>query len=145
MFVYPNDRTTIYVKRVIGLPGDEVEIDGTDLRINGKSIRGEEVKALGNPELDRMLSDHVAYKEHGEKGDYVVLWKRDRPPNSQRITVPNGSVLVLGDNRDESVDSRSFGPVSLTDLIGRPRQVWFSRGTGGLRLGRFGLRLDSNG
>jgi len=145
IFVYPNDRTTIFIKRVIGLPGDEVEIRGEDIVVNGKSIRGEEVKELGSTELDRMLGDHVAYKEHGEKGDYVVMWKRDHRAESQKIAVPNGSVFVLGDNRDESLDSRSFGPVSLTDLIGRARQVWFSSGANGLRLGRIGLRLDSNG
>lgn len=145
IFVYPNDRTTIYIKRVIGLPGDEVEIRGADVFVNGKSIRGEEVKELGNAELDRMLGDHVAYKEHGEKGDYVVLWRRDRNPQFPKTTVPNGSVFLLGDNRDDSLDSRSFGSVSLTDLIGRARQVWLSSAAGRLRLERIGLRLDSNG
>jgi signal peptidase I len=145
IFVYPNDRTTIFIKRVIGLPGDEVEIRGADVFVNGKPIRGDEVKELGSAELDRMLEDHVAYKEHGEKGDYVVLWKRDRRSEPQKLTVPNGSVFVLGDNRDDSLDSRSFGPVSLTDLIGRARQVWFSSAAGRVRFERIGLRLDSNG
>jgi signal peptidase I len=144
VFVYPNDRTMIYVKRVIGLPGDEVEIRGTDVRINGKSIRGEEVKDLGSSELNAMLSDHTAYRERGEKGDYTVLWKRDRPEAPLTFSVPNGQVFVLGDNRDNSSDSRNFGPVNLTDLIGKARQVWFSKGEFGLRLGRIGARLDLN-
>ncbi len=144
VFIYPNDRTTIYVKRVIGLPGDQIEIRDDDVLVNGKSIRGEEVKDLGSSELNAMLSDHVAYREHGERGDYIALWKRDRSDAPLRFSVPNGQIFLLGDNRDNSSDSRNFGPVSLTDLIGKARQVYFSRGEHGIRLGRIGTRLDSN-
>jgi signal peptidase I len=142
VFIYPNDRTTIYVKRVIGLPGDQIEIHNDDVLVNGTSIRGEEVENLGSRELNAMLPDHVAYREHGDKEDYIVLWKRNRPTPSLKFSVPNGQVFVLGDNRDESSDSRHFGPVSLNDIIGKARQVYFSRGPQGIRLGRIGTRLD---
>jgi signal peptidase I len=42
VFVYPNDRTTPYVKRIIGLPGDRIEIDGTDIKVNGTGLRQED-------------------------------------------------------------------------------------------------------
>ena len=145
IFVYPNDRTTIYIKRVIGLPGDRVEIQGDEVLINGRSIRGDEVHDLGSDELNQMLPDRVAYMEHGDRGDYIVLWKGARQPTSLSLSVPNGHVFLLGDNRDESYDSRDFGPVGLTDLIGTAKQVWFSMSQRGFRLGRVGMRLDVNG
>ena len=57
------------------------------------------------------------------------------------FTVPGGTFFALGDNRDRSFDSRSFGPVPLESYIGRADSVWWSWGPEGLRLARLGLRL----
>ena len=136
IFVYPNDRTTIYIKRVIGLPGDRVEIQGDDVLINGSSIRGDQVHDLGSDELNQTLSNHVAYVEHGHNGDYVVLWEDVRQASPLSLSVPNGQVFLLGDNRDESYDSRDFGPVGMDGpyrhgqaslVLNEP--AWFSAGS----------------
>jgi signal peptidase I len=129
IFVYPNDRTTIYVKRIIGLPGDKIEIKGTDVTVNDKTIvEGQPITA----------GDQMVLKEKAESGNtYDVVWKANSQGSQVTTTVPNGQVFVLGDNRDGASDSRSFGAIPLADVIGVTKQVWFSVGDSGLRLGKW--------
>jgi signal peptidase I len=146
IFVYPNDRTTIYIKRIVGMPGDKIEITANDLTVNGKSIRGEQVSALGSDELNQLLVDHNAYLEKAESGEvYPVLWKKNSQQQTISVTVPDGYVYLLGDNRDESMDSRKFGPVPLTDVIGIAKQVMFSASAdAGFRVFRIGKNVQIN-
>ena len=91
----PNDGKP-YIKRVIGLPGDEVAFDDGHVTINGQH--------LDEPYLTGPITDC------------------DRGPHC-RTTVPEGTVYVLGDNRDNSADSRVFGPVDIDRIIGK---AWFA-------------------
>jgi len=134
VFVSPNDRALIYIKRVIALPGDRVDIDDGGVRVNGRTLAAAE----GGPNgLTGELGDH---------GPYTVLGPTTPPaggPGPIHLTVPDGQVFVLGDNRGTSVDSRRFGTVPLADVKGVARQVWFSAGRGGeygsgVRWGRVG-------
>jgi signal peptidase I len=143
VFVYPNDRTTMYVKRIIGLPGDEIRIEGTRVTVNGVALAHEELHDLGDPSLNRLLADHIAYRESIDGVSYRVLWRQQGEHAPLALTVPNGQVFVLGDNRDQSRDSRHFGVLPIADIKGVARQVWFSAGGGeGLRLRRTGVLLD---
>jgi signal peptidase I len=143
VFLYPNDRTTLYVKRIIGLPGDRVEMDGTSVKVNDVEIRGEELRDLGDAALNRLLDDHQAFRESADQGGYTVLWRKDGKRERLSIVVPNGHVFVLGDNRDAAHDSRLFGTLSLADVTAVARQVWFSADAqDGIRLRRSGRRLD---
>src|SRR5947208_2747261 len=70
--IYPNDRTSVFIKRVIGLPGDRIDIDGPRLRVNGKDVAsdggdGENTTTTFPPGL-RLAT------ERGDRGDYQVLW-----------------------------------------------------------------------
>lgn len=142
VFVYPNDRTTMYVKRIVGLPGDRIDIDGTDVRVNGNSIVGKEVRGLGSGELDRD-AEQLALSETLDGRSYIVLWRKDAIHDRVSIVVPNGQAFLLGDNRDGSRDSRHFGTLPLADVAGVAKQVWFSSSPQrGLRLSRSGTRLD---
>jgi len=143
VFLYPNDRTTLFVKRIIGLPGDRVELDGTSVKVNGREIRGEELRDLGDAALNRLLDDHQAFRESSDQGGYTVLWRKDGKREQLSLMVPNGQVFVLGDNRDTSHDSRHFGTLPIADVTAVARQVWYSADAhDGIRLRRSGTRLD---
>ncbi|MFL5304296.1 MAG: signal peptidase I [Polyangia bacterium] len=154
VFIYPNDRTSVFIKRVIGLPGDRIDIDGRRLRVNGKDVAsdagdGENTTTTFPPGL-RLAT------ERGDRGDYQVLWPVEEgaqgehpggehstgPAAPSSFVVPEGQVFVLGDNRAAAVDSRRFGTVPLTDIQAVARQVWFSSHRGaGVRWARIGTVL----
>lgn len=133
-FTYPNNRSMGYIKRVIGLPGDQIKIRGQTVSVNNKSLTVQSAQQNGT----------VVVQEGYENRQWPVIWKNLRAviPVAD-LTVPAGQVFVLGDNRTNSNDSRYFGTVPLADITGRARQVWFSynRDLGGLQWGRVGLVL----
>ncbi|HXY57065.1 MAG TPA: signal peptidase I [Methylocystis sp.] len=132
VFVYPNDRTLYYIKRVIGLPGDRVALKGPALFVNGERISGAETLEGGRLIVDEQFG--------GRK--WRVEWRKETSAAESEYVVPPGEIFVLGDNRDEAKDSRSFGFVPLSDLVGDARQIWFSRGDSGLRWERVGKLID---
>ncbi|MCM8774958.1 MAG: signal peptidase I [Candidatus Omnitrophica bacterium] len=103
VFKYPLDRKKDFVKRLAGLPGDEIEIRGGRLILNGRVME------------DPPFSDHYYYNR--EDWDYAK--------KGQRIKVPADSYFVLGDNSDQSSDSRHWGFVPKKDLIGKAVFIWW--------------------
>jgi signal peptidase I len=132
IFVYPNDRTTYYIKRVIGLPGDHVTIKDRHVIVNGKSLTREE----------STTGEHVPTTEQSDGRSWRVQWSKAAVGPEIDLTVPPGQIFVLGDNRDASTDSRQFGTVPLSDLIGKARQIWFSTGENGIRWSRLGKVVE---
>jgi signal peptidase I len=105
VFIYPNDRSKDYIKRVIGLGGDKIEIKNKIIFINGKKYSD----AYG------IYSDNVIYPGSMQPRD-----------NFGPVTVPPKSLFVMGDNRDESADSRFWGFVDLKDVEGKAFIIYFS-------------------
>ena len=126
VFVYPNNHTKLYIKRIIALPGDRVEITGSRVSVNGVPL------SSGAPDVEG---------EGGRKWR-VTLQSSDIKALNIDVVVPPGRVYVLGDNRGDSVDSRKFGMVPMQDVVGKARQIWFSLGPNGVRWSRIGMVLD---
>ena len=120
IFVYPNDRTLYFVRRIVALPGDRVELKNQQVFVNGS--------ALPQRPLSARNSDSNSMPD-----------KASEPALAQDYVVAPGCVFVLGDNHASSKDSRQFGSVPLQDVVGHVRQIWFSRGDDGVRWSRFGL------
>lgn len=104
VFRFPGDRSKDYIKRVIGLPGDKVEMRDKVIYING----------------EKLSDPHSIYKGRlfGEDPEKTV--------NFGPYTVPDGFVFAMGDNRDRSYDSRYWGPVPIYDIKGRAIIIYWS-------------------
>jgi signal peptidase I len=105
VFIYPNDRSKDFIKRVIGLGGDKIEIKNKKIFINDKEYKD----SFG------IYSDNITYP--------ATMQPRD---NFGPVTVPKDSIFVMGDNRDESLDSRFWGFVNLKDVEGKAFIIYWS-------------------
>lgn len=125
VFNYPEDRSEDYIKRIIGLPGDDILYKKNSLYINGKKMP---LKKLG--ERTYFMADGEAdvsglYEERLFDVDHEVLRKNFSIRDGE-WKVPKGHYLVLGDNRNNSRDSRFWGFVPQSYLVGRAAIVWWS-------------------
>lgn len=121
VFFPPHQPETYYIKRVIGLPGDHISYNNHALSINGKVIKEKLVAELpaGAPVL-RMVTETIDDKEftankhiHPSRLSVRGSW-----------TVPEGHYFMMGDNRDNSLDSREWGFVSEDAIVGKAFAVW---------------------
>ncbi len=134
VFEYPLDRNILYVKRLIGVPGDEIEVRDNIVYLNGQEVQRSEIK---DPKDQMELFDASKYNRNdlkfyknkiGEKefvtAENIALFRHN---NTQgKIKVPEGHYFVLGDNRDYSADSRIWGFVPQDHIRGRAMVVWFN-------------------
>ena len=124
VFRPPHDRERVYVKRVVGLPGDTLEMRHKLLVLNGEPQEEEYAHHLDN-------RGDAVHPDMKWQGDYLVaaepVWtyhpSRD---NWGPLVVPAGRFFVLGDNRDNSEDSRYWGFIRREDITGRPWLVYLS-------------------
>jgi len=148
VFAYPNDRSILYIKRVIGLPGDHIQLKDRQLWVNGQSLEQQSADTHQSVVTEGIGERHwqVQWVEPVADATTAKLPPLNRVPTAQatelNLTVPDGQVFMMGDNRLMSTDSRSFGTVPMQDIVGRARQVWFSSGAHGVRWKRLGQVLE---
>jgi signal peptidase I len=139
VFASPREPSLDYVKRVIGVAGDHIEIDGYHVRLNGKELETVLDTANYVPPVADAPSGEL-WRETLANHEYVTL--RDAAGSSGEaldVTVEPGCVFLLGDNRDNSMDSRQFGSVSQSSIKGRVALIWASFGETRVAWERFGL------
>lgn len=144
-FSSPKDGKRL-IKRIIALPGDRVEMRNEILFINGKAAEYSEPKALLEPREGGDIKALRLTETFGQNKRQIQLLA-GMPAKSTfgPMEVPDGNFLMLGDNRDNSADSRYFGFVPRHLLIGQAQRILVSadiKGSWILRLERFGQRLQ---
>ncbi len=130
VFKTPADNETDFIKRVIGLPGDEVQMRGGRLYLNGEAVPREEVGEGPLGACGYSNSRPSVYRETLPGGTTHLIWEcgDNRRLDSTRVfNVPPGHYFMMGDNRDNSSDSRAgVGFVPLENFVGRAEIIFIS-------------------
>ena len=129
VFKTPQDNRTDYIKRVIGLPGDKIRVIDGQIEINGDLI----LRKITKPFIDKRNNENKSKRKYVEfffNKEIEVLDLFDNgintPDNTRLFIVKEDHVFVMGDNRDNSADSRMIGQVPLENLVGKAQFIFFS-------------------
>ena len=131
VFRLPKDTSTDYIKRVIGLPGDRIQVLDGVVHINGQPVKREKADDFVEVEEGLRATPVKRWKEtlpNGVSYDVLDLVTSGPGDNTQVYTVPPDEYFMMGDNRDNSTDSRfsQVGTVPFENLIGKAQLIFFS-------------------
>jgi len=149
VFRFPPDPSLDYIKRVVGLPGDRIEYRDKQLTVNGRPVPR---RQLDDYESRERLQYFPRYVETFDGADHEIILEKESPGFVSRgadfrhsgncdynsgglaCTVPAGHYFMMGDNRDNSSDSRVWGFVPDQNIVGKAFFIWLNLN----ELGRFG-------
>jgi signal peptidase I len=132
VFKLPRDNKTDYIKRIIGLPGDRIQVIGGILHINGEAVKRDRVEDfVTTDQFGRQVrvAQYVETLPTGRKHSIIEESDSGSLDNTQVYTVPENHFFAMGDNRDNSLDSRvssMVGFVPVENLVGRAEFLFFS-------------------
>lgn len=144
VFRYPLNPTTNYIKRIVGLPNDRLVFHDGALTINGKAVGRQAVPDMGDRSYESFFREQLGQHNHlirelngmysGSQAPFVNTYDRGRfmgrAGRDWEVTVPAGHYFAMGDNRDQSADSRWWGFVPEANLSGRAFYVWMHKEKG---------------
>jgi signal peptidase I len=125
VFHYPVNPQQHFVKRVIGIPGDRVRIVNKQVYVNGKELV-EPYTVHIRPDRDYFRDDFPTTKYISGNVDSRWWLQMKKLTEDGELIVPEGHYFVLGDNRDDSLDSRYWGFVPAENIVGRPLLIYWS-------------------
>ncbi|MDP6603612.1 MAG: signal peptidase I [Rhodospirillales bacterium] len=133
VFKLPSDNRTDYIKRIVGLPGDKIQVISGVLHINGEPVRRRRIEDYAHTDNGRITLRAQQFVETLPEGRRHLLIEEagdfGELDNTPEFVVPQGHYFAMGDNRDNSSDSRvmaSVGFVPAENLVGRAEFLFFS-------------------
>jgi len=145
VFRFPKDPTLDYIKRVIGLPGDRIGYYHKQVFINGVPVaQVSNGRYAGGTQGESMTGEGLLTEELPGVSHQILVRTDDPSIREGEFVVPNGQYFVMGDNRDNSNDSRFWGAVPEANLVGRAFFIWMSWDSSkpGVSFSRIGTKLD---
>ncbi len=133
VFKTPEDNRTDFIKRLIGLPGDEIQFIEGDIFINNQKIIRKKIETNDLARCGKVLFEVDKYEETLPNGTkHIAIYNKiGTTQNTKKFKVPENHFFLLGDNRDCSRDSRfnNIGYVNFVNLVGKARIIFFSNDT----------------
>lgn len=130
VFIPPHDHR-YFIKRVIGLPGDTIEYENKVLTVNGDAVDIDIVEEVAIETASGMRQGVLFNEQLGISNHRAQIITQDNRGNSRTTwVVPPGHYFMMGDNRDNSADSRVWGPVPEENIVGKAFAVWMHKEPG---------------
>jgi signal peptidase I len=138
IFKYPDDPSTVYISRIVGLPGEKIEMGDRSIYINGSELGEQRVTVKFDPDFEYGAMEEISTEGSGPYR--VFYFPRANADVSRRpsdvvemsfgtkepFRIPDHHYFVMGDNRDNSIDSRMRGPVPRESIWGKATRIYWS-------------------
>lgn len=138
VFKVPTDNSTDYIKRIVGIPGDRIKVEQGILYVNGEPVKREAIEdwtddpnmsELPHRDVDSHPKSYRRYMEtlpNGVRHVIIEVSDTNGSDNTEEFTVPAGHYFGMGDNRDNSSDSRVWGFIPEENIVGRASFIFYS-------------------